>query len=252
MSEQNDSDKKKGNNVKMEKIKSIVTGITGATSIAGSIATGNPFLALGGASAVFGSILSPILNDRREDWFQKLLNDYERLVKKIDRFDFEKSIRDPKVTDALIQTSLIAIKTHQEEKRKFLRNAMLNISQGFETNENMNSVFIQYVDELTTTHVRILKFLYEEKIKLKEMIDEHNDDPNDSLEKEDNSLIDYLVEKFPETKGRHNFYLRDLLNRGLVNTQQMFMGILFVNIIQNGVTEDGKAFLQFIQNPIKE
>jgi len=251
MSEQNDDDKKE-NNVKMEKIKNVVSGIVGAASIAGGITIGNPFLALGGASAVFASVLSPILNDRREDWFQKLFKDYEKLVKKVDSFDFEKTIRDPKVTDALIQTSLIAIKTHQEEKRKFLRNAMLNISQGFETNENMNNVFIQYVDELTTTHVRILKFLYEQKNELKEMIDKHSDNPQDSLEKEDNSLIDYLIEKFPEVKGRHNFYLRDLLNKGLVNTQQMFLGILFVNIIQNGVTEDGKAFLQFIQNPIKE
>ena len=213
------------------------------------MATSNPLLFLGGASAVFGSLMNPIINDRREDYFQKLLNDYERLTKKIDGFDFEKIIREPKVVDAIIQSSLIAIKTHQEEKRALLRNAVLNISQGINIEDDMQTMYFQWIDELTPTHIQLLSF-FNEPSKWK------NSNRENWQEKFQGTfnVNDYFSDKFPKI-DEYEQYCRDLQVKRLFhilhNELSHEENEMWRKPLAYSWTSDlGKKFLEFIKNPI--
>lgn len=59
---------------------------------------------------------------------------------------------------ALLTAIPMAIRTHLEEKREYLRNAILNIALKNETDGILQTIFLNYIDEFTPSHVRVLSF----------------------------------------------------------------------------------------------
>jgi hypothetical protein len=58
----------------------------------------------------------------------------------------------------LLQASWVAVRNHQHEKLNCLRNAVLNSARQCSVPEDIRLLFIRYVDELTSTHLVILRF----------------------------------------------------------------------------------------------
>ncbi|MGY5147465.1 MAG: hypothetical protein ACW9W4_05665 [Candidatus Nitrosopumilus sp. bin_7KS] len=232
-------------NVKLQKIKDTILGFSGALSIAGGIASGNPLLAIGGATAVFGSIVNPTIQKRREEWCENLLLDYYELTQN-KKIDLESLLKNEKIIDAIIQASLIAIKTRYEEKRKLLRNGILNVSQGTSLEEDMQTMFFQWIDELTLTHIHLLLF-FNEPSKWKEI---------DGKDWQTNfrgtfSINDYFTDKFPKLTG-YEQYCRELHSKGLLHIlhheatheeNEMWRKPL----LYSWTSELGKDFLKFIK-----
>ena len=55
--------------------------------------------------------------------------------------------------------TIIALRNHQAEKLETLRNAVLNTALSPIVEEDLQHIFLNYIDELTLWHLRVLKFL---------------------------------------------------------------------------------------------
>src|SRR5579863_2878303 len=73
---------------------------------------------------VIAQFLVPGVERRREQWFKELADDFDRLKEKVDGFSVQNLVQNEPFVSATIQATRIAIGTHQEKKREYLRNAL--------------------------------------------------------------------------------------------------------------------------------
>jgi hypothetical protein len=113
-----------------------------------------PFL---GAGVTFIELLTgPLRGKRLNDWYEEVRLGVNDLSQKMEGLTWEKLVNDEAFFSALAQATQAAIKTHQQEKRDALRNAVLNVAAGTAPDEYLESVFLQLVDSFTVYHLRLL------------------------------------------------------------------------------------------------
>lgn len=100
--------------------------------------------------------IEPSLVRRRVTWLKDLADDFDRFKAKCDPENLGKN---EALISAMVQATRIAAATHQEEKRKMLRNALLNIAVGNAPDEDMQQVYLSAIEALTPSHVRVLEVL---------------------------------------------------------------------------------------------
>ena len=61
----------------------------------------------------------------------------------------------------LLQATQAAMRSHQQQKIAALRNAVVNTAKGIDISADLKQTFVRYVDELTPSHVALLRFLRE-------------------------------------------------------------------------------------------
>ncbi len=113
----------------------------------------------GGSPAVeiLSQVLIPPIEELRDDWLKGLAEAVLKLEEKVDGFKIE-SLRDnPSFVTAFLQASQAAIRNHQQEKRDALRNAVLHAAVGDAPNEDMQLMFISWIEVFTPTHLQILR-----------------------------------------------------------------------------------------------
>ena len=146
----------------------------------------------------------------------------------------------------ILQASQAAIRNHQEEKLEALRNAVLNSALPGAPAEDLQFMFVRYIDELTPWHLSVLKFF---------------DDPLGWSQKRREKIVtipttntvDVLEAAFPalgENRAFCDQVVNDLDNRSLTNAGDW----LHVTATAKGAlapktTDMGKQFLQFIVSP---
>lgn len=109
---------------------------------------------------VIGQFLLPGLERRREQWFKELADDFDRLKQTVDGFSVENLAQNDAFVSATIQATRIAIGTHQEKKREYLRNALLNIAVGKTRDEVKQQIFLSAVEAFTPAHVQALDLIW--------------------------------------------------------------------------------------------
>lgn len=254
------SEEKKSN---LEKIKDIATGFGGAAAIETGIVSANPLLVVTGATAVFGSILAPTLAARREKWFSDLKRELDNLKAKIKDFDPERNLQNDDVVTAVLQATQIALRTHNDEKLKILRNAVLNTVLRINIDEDKKSMFLNLVDDLTPTDIAVLKICYHPHEIIKKLVISGTKlNVNETIDKHQ---VTILTDFGTYLKIESNFYaviLNNLEAKGLlVNTKSTHTSGLPVNETENIIkglisqtnertTSFGREFLRFIQEPI--
>lgn len=197
----------------------------------------------GPAAEFFNSILAPPLSKRRDQWFQKLAQDVDALSKTVDEFQPERLAENEAFVSALLVASRMAVTTHKTEKIEALRNAVLNIALGKEPDENLQEMFLGYVDRLTEWHLRVLRFFESPTAFV---------GPNTL----GSGALSHVLERtFPELRGRREFYdqvARDLHSLGFLNSAA---DVLHVMMSDHGLqakrtTATGERFLNFIRSPL--
>jgi len=178
---------------------------------------------------------------RREQWMDMISHGLEKLEQQVDDFDPESLLNNDAFVTAMMQASQIAIRNHQTEKRKALRNAVLNVACDRAPDEDLQLTFLNFVDTLTSWHICILRFLH---------------DPTVHVSMGDGGLggIGNLLEKtFPELRGQREYYDQlgaDLFMRGLSRAQSFHVTMTGRGLMTKRTTEMGDAFLSFISSPI--
>jgi hypothetical protein len=146
----------------------------------------------------------------------------------------------------LIQASQVVVRNHQLEKITALRNAVYNSALGIDIKDDLQLLFIRYIDELTPSHFVLLKFFCDESEQSAEV---------ESYEE----LFKEFDKKITHNLDRDEFKLlcEDLTGRYLLRISSKvedFDGLYESTLLQIGsrqgpmvtVSEPGKKLIEFI------
>ena len=85
---------------------------------------------------------APSASRRLEEWLKELADDFDHYC---ERCTVENLVKDEVFISASIQIARIVVAAHQEEKRSYLRNALLNIAIGKRPEETKQQAFLNAV-----------------------------------------------------------------------------------------------------------
>jgi len=171
---------------------------------------------LGGSiTELFSQVVAPALVRRRDQWFKELADALDELGSKVDGFNVNSLIDNDSFISATLQATLIAATTHRREKREMLRNALLNIAVERGPGEELQEVFLNAIESLSCSHVKVLKVIWNGTADLHRQGFWVPGAP--STVRDYGTAFEILV---PELKGQVAFVqciLNDLRNRGFSN-----------------------------------
>lgn len=188
-------------------------------------------------------VLAPSVTRRRDDWFKELADVIEEVKEKIEGFNVEDLAQNEAFVSATIQATRIAAGTHKEEKRKILRNALLNVALQTGLDEDTQQIFLNTVDSFTVSHVRVLDVLWRGAGRMTAVLWDQNRIPMNA--RNYGSALEVMV---PELKGQGalaEYILIDLRNRGFTQ-----LNSLSNNFPQGEtITNMGIQFMRFVLHP---
>lgn len=97
---------------------------------------------------------------RREKWIESIYSGFIELQEEVEYLNQEYLQQNECFLSTIAQASQIAIRTHQEEKLSALRNAVLNSTLKNSPDEDTQSIYLNLINILTPSHLRLLKFIY--------------------------------------------------------------------------------------------
>jgi len=200
----------------------------------------------GPAAEIFSKIIASPISKRRDKWMQSIAEDLTKLEAKVDGFSVEKLSENDIFITTVMRASQIAIRNHQEEKLMALKGAVLNSTSPNSPEEDIQLMFLNFIDELTPWHLRIIKFLDNpiEWGKTNNIIF-----PQISM----GGIATILEIAFNELKGRRDFYdqiAKDLYSRGLLGTEHFHTVMTRHGLFQSKTTSMGKQFIQYVTSPV--
>lgn len=179
---------------------------------------------------------------RRDEFLEDLAWVVRETAAKVDDLQSEKLSQNEAFVSAAQHAARIAMSTHQREKREYLRNALLNIATGKNTDELKQQIFLNAVEAFAPVHVKALDLIWGGSGR-KIPWDQH---PSIGFQNRNYGTALGIV--VPEVKGQPSLLtaiFSDLRTRGLSTLggpEQVFP--------QGGViTNLGIEFLNFILSP---
>ena len=110
---------------------------------------------------VWSAVITSPLESRKTKWMEEVVEELKRLEDE-NKGTVEKLVKDEEFISLLLQATQNAIKTHQEEKRRQLKNALMN-SIDSPHKYDLRRAFINLIDELSPTHIKVLKLIYDHR-----------------------------------------------------------------------------------------
>lgn len=202
------------------------------------------------AAEIFSVVIVPSLSRRRDEWIESIAKRLKELEEKIEGFKIEELANNEMFITTVMHASQVAIRSHHEEKLEALRNAVSNSALPKPPEEDLQLIFLKWIDELTTWHLRILKFFDSPEKWIKEFNIEIPDWPEASPK-----YVFFHI--FPEMGKQKEFFkllvqdlgdLKDLLSEGKIHTRMRERAYLRIS----HTTNFGKQFIKFITSPIKK
>ena len=115
---------------------------------------------LGGpAAALIDVMLAPALEKRRIQWSNELAELVNDLRARDPSLTVASLSADDEWIDAVLAATLVALRTSREEKWRALTSALAHIALRDEPDRDLNSVFLNLIDVLTPSHLRVLHML---------------------------------------------------------------------------------------------
>jgi hypothetical protein len=222
---------------------------------------------LGGpAIEIFNAVTTPMLSKRRDKWIFMFAEAINELADKINESSFENLPENEIFITTVMHASQIAIRNHQKEKLKALKNAVINSALNKNLPEdNLQLMFLDYIDSFTPLHIKLLNFFNEPKsiefifelntkIARMEGASEIIGDISNSLY---STLEKGLEAAFPELKGKKDIYMaviNDLESKNMIQTDKDNFEIRKNNYPKDDemipeIQSIGKLFLLFIMPP---
>ena len=207
----------------------------------------------GGLSELYNALVITSFDKRVNDWRDLISQQLEVLLKN-DENKLSEILSNEEFHSMIIQTSIAAYKTHQEEKRKILLNALFNSTNHF-GRYDINEMYVKLIDELSLLHLITIQLLYLNYNKIK-MIDDFETLYKELLKFDDmlflkNNGIDLLIAnkiiKELESKGIL------LLSEGVLDIDNLVQdvtirssGVNDNNLPRIIITNFGIEFIRFI------
>lgn len=179
---------------------------------------------------------APAASVRLEEWLREFADDFDRHC---EGCKAENLVNNDVFISASIQIARMVVATHDTNKRRYLRNALLNIAIGKTADEVKQQIFLNAIESFSSAHVRVLNIVRGVKVPW----DEHGAvGPWRNYD----AAIQIMV---PELKGQDHLIkaiLAELTNRGFSNLASTNLsypqGSTMTNI--------GIEFLDFVLKPV--
>jgi hypothetical protein len=115
---------------------------------------------IGGGAAVefFNVLITPPIEKRRQQWMTEIASAIDQLQKENAEL-LPRLQKDTAFHSLLLQASWAAVRNHHAEKLLALKNAVVNSARDAGPSDDLQLLFVRYVDELTPTHLVVLRFL---------------------------------------------------------------------------------------------
>jgi hypothetical protein len=200
-----------------------------------------PVPGTGGASRILDLVVGSSLERRRSKWFRELGTRVSALEEKV-RSDDERTLAgDEAFVSTVMQATQAALRTHRDTKHEALLNAVENAAL-HPIQEDIQAMFIRFVDELTPWHLTILAYFR---------------NPTTWRERRgitssgmSMSAMGELLNAMPSLRGNEWFVeqvVSDLQARGLL--RQVSLGTTTTYPRAGQTTGLGDSFLDFISDP---
>jgi hypothetical protein len=198
----------------------------------------------GSAAEIFAAIVTPPLQKRRDMWIEDLAKELADIRESRPELHIDDLLGSDQFITATLHATQTALKNHQKEKLEALKNSVLNVAIGTSLDEDVQMVFLRYIDELTPWHLRILAYFQDPAGWLKE----HSVTmPNLMM----GGITEGVFRAFPELKKEGDLYqqiVTDLKTRGLL-VQFSDATMSMQGILAGRTSELGRRFMAFIQSP---
>ena len=199
--------------------------------------------AVGGPAAeLLAAIIVPPLARRRDEWIRALADGLHVLEARVEGFTIAGLAENEAFVSTVMQATTVAVRTHQQEKREALRNAVLNVAAGRAPDEDRQGMFLSWEDTFTAWHLRLLRVFQDPRLAVGNRADDIG-----------MGSLGHLIERlFPELRREPAFYdqvWRDLYTRGLTNTDSLHATMTGNGLVSKRTTELGDVFLSFIAVP---
>jgi hypothetical protein len=183
-------------------------------------------------------VLSPALARRKDDWLKEMAEIVESIQAQISDSHPERLFANEAFITATMQATRIALGTHQSEKRRMLRNALIKIGTGQAPNDDRTAIYLRWIEEFTPSHVRALSFFWKGANQL--IASGVNIQGVRSFQ----ARIVYIYPEFQRDTGFLNQIVTELRSRGLTTLTDISHGFP-----QQVITNQGIDFLNFVLDP---
>jgi len=201
----------------------------------------------GGTAAVelFNKIVSPPLERRRDQWRERV---GERLnaLEASGVIDTDALQHDEAFVTVMMHASQAALRNHDEEKLQALRNAVLNAAMPAPIDESVQQMFVNYVDEFTVWHIRLLHLFHDPVAWFRT---NNVEPPTFAMS---SSLDRLIAAAYPDLKRRGDLWeliTTELNAKGLFSGTNLRTMMSADGAFQKRTTDLGDEFIQFITEP---
>lgn len=221
----------------LDYINTIVKGAISAIPLAG-----------GPLAEIFSMLIVPPISKRRDKLIIQIVEGLKNLEKKIDKFNIENLANNELFITTLLHGFQIALKNHQILKIEAIKNSILNSAINDNPDENINLMFLHYIDIFTAGHINLLSFFHnpEKWIEKKQII-------LNSGGYQFSTFFKIIFKDFEDRKDYYYQIIADLNNNRLIritvlsfNNNDIFKIKHFLN---SYTTSFGKKFVKFISDP---
>ena len=210
----------------------VAKAVAGMVPVAGSALT-----------VLLETVLAPPLERRREKWFQMLGTAVEQLQQKVEGLSLEALSGNEVFITVVAQATQVALRTHQDEKLNALQAAVMNAGVPNPPAEDLQLMYVRFVDELSPWHIRVLDLF---------------SGPEQWMQRNSvqypgwgmggpSTVIEHCL---PDLRNQREFYeqiVRDLQSRGLIH-QGQFLNTTMTGrgMVEARTTGLANSFLTFI------
>ena len=214
----------------------------GAEGITSAIETLTNFPGISApAKVIFNWLFGSSYEKRLERWRAEI-GETVRKLHEVWGISYKDLLTNEDFHSVVYQATIIATKTHQEEKLESLRIAIENTVLAPKLVESKRKVFLNLIDNFSEMEIRILHYLDDPMLHLDCEKKKDIDRPRKL------NLIELVLMKFPEYSKDFNF-IKFVLND--LNSKQLLTDDVFISIdpkykIHPSTTQLGREFVQFI------
>lgn len=201
----------------------------------------------GPISVMLETLFAPPLERRREKWFKQLGEVVSHLEQCVADLTPEKLSQNEIFVTVALQATQIALRNHHEEKLSALRGAVFHSALPNGPDEQLQLMFLQFVDELTPTHLTMLA-LFNGPVQWMQL---HQVQYPSWRAGGVSTVVEHC---FPALRGKREIYeqvVRDLQSQGLIH-QGQFLNIMMTGngMVESRTTDIGRAFIAYVSEDV--
>jgi hypothetical protein len=198
----------------------------------------------GVAAEVMSLILASPLSKRQDEWITSIANGLVELQERIDGFKLEDLSKNESFVSCVLHSTQAAIRTHQEEKLIALQNAVLNSALPNAPEDDLQLIFINWIGEFTTWHLRVLK-LFDSPTKWAE--ENNTQFPTSWYMGGIDQVLGFAYPEIVKDETIYHQIFSDLNSKGLAGLSSGMMSAR--GMLESRTSTMGKRFLRFISSP---